>query len=259
MEKAVSPRHVLRGRDAPLAVLGDTLDRVRGRAAGEVILLEGAAGMGKTRLLDEAARMAQRIEFAVGRGGAEPGEGVELAPLMDALFEGDPPPLEPGALRELPAVPEQRYWLLQELQAVLERAAIRRPILVALDDLQWADAGTARALRVLTSRLSGLPIAWVIALRPPQGSSPISTTARYLDRAGAERVVLGPLDQVAVVQVGRDFTGGAPADQLVTLMARAQGSPFLLTELLNGLLDEDLVRVEDGEARLADSRLPARV
>jgi DNA-binding CsgD family transcriptional regulator len=259
MEQTVSRRHLLRGRDAPLTVLGDTLDRVRAGDAGAVILLEGTAGMGKTRLLDEAARMASRMDFVVGQGGAEPGEGVELAPLMDALFQGDPPPLEPRALRELPAAPEQRYWLLQELQALLERAALRRPIFLALDDLQWADAGTARALRLLTSRLSGLPIAWVIALRPPQGSSPISTTARYLDRAGAERVVIGPLDQVAVVQIGRDLTGGAPADPLVALMARAQGSPFLLTELLNGLLDEDLVRVEDGEARLADSRLPARV
>ncbi|HEX4115696.1 MAG TPA: AAA family ATPase [Solirubrobacteraceae bacterium] len=255
----MSRRHVLRGRDAPLAELSVALDRVRGAGAGAVILIEGAPGMGKTRLLDEAARMASRMDFVVGRGSAEPGEGVELAPLMDALFGGDPSPLEPGALRELPAVPEQRYWLLQELQSLLERAALRRPIFLALDDLQWADAGTAAALRVLTSRLHGLPIAWAIALRPPQGSSRISSTARYLVRAGAERIVLAALDQAAVVQIGRDLTGGTPADPLVALMARAQGSPFLLTELLTGLLGEEHVRVEDGEARLTDSRLPARV
>ncbi len=259
MEKTVSRRHLLRGRDAPLTALGDTLDRVRAGDAGAVILVEGAAGMGKTRLLEEAARMASRMDFVVGRGGAEPGEAVELAPLMDALFQGDEPPLEPGALHELPAVPEQRYWLLQELQAHLERAALRRPILLALDDLQWADAGTAAALRVLSSRLSGLPIAWVIALRPPQGSSPISSTARYLGRAGANRIVLGPLDQTAVAQIARDLTGAAPDDPLVALMGGAHGSPFLLTELLTGLLEEERVRVEDGEARLTDSRLPARV
>jgi len=259
METTVSRRHVLRGRDAPLTELSLMLDRVRSGGAGTVILVEGAAGMGKSRLLEEAARMARRMDFAVGRGGAEPGDGVELAPLMDALFEGDLPPLEPGALSELPAVPEQRYWLLQELQALLERAAFDRPILLALDDFQWADAGTATALRALSSRLSGLPIAWVIALRPPQGSSRISSTARYLHRAGAERIVLGPLDQAAVVQIGRDLTGGAPNDSLVALMGCAQGSPFLLTELLTGLLEEERVRVEDGEARVRDSRLPARV
>lgn len=259
MEKTVSRRHVLRGRDAPLTVLGDTLDRVRGGDAGAVILVEGAAGMGKTHFLDEAVRMARRMDFAVGRGGAEPGERVELAPLMDALFQGDPPPLEPGALSELPAVPEQRYWLLQELQALLERAALAGPILLALDDLQWADAGTAAALRVLTSRLNGLPIAWVIALRPPHGLSRISSTAGYLVRVGAERIVLGPLDEPAVVQIGRDLTGGIPSHSLVALMGGAQGSPFLLTELLTGLLDEERVQVENGEARVTDSHLPARV
>jgi DNA-binding CsgD family transcriptional regulator len=258
MERTVSGRHLLRGRDGPVTELSVTLDRVRG-GTGAVILIEGDAGMGKTRVLDEAVRMAGRMDFVVGRGGAEPGEGVELAPLMDALFEGDPPPLEPGALGELPAVPEQRYWLLQELQALLERAAPKQPICVALDDLQWADAGTAAALRVLTSRLSCLPIAWVIALRPPQGSAPISTTARYLNRAGAQTIVLGPLEQAAVVQIGRDLTGGAPADSLIAVMGSAQGSPFLLTELLTGLLDEERVLVEDGEAGLTDTRLPARV
>src|SRR5271170_5506369 len=143
---------VLRGRDEALLELSDTLDQVRSGAAGAVTLIEGVAGIGKSRLLDEATRMAQRLHFAVGRGGAEPGEAVELAPLMDALFTGDPPPLKPAALLELTAVLEQRYWLLQELQALLERAALERPILLALDDLQWADAGTASAIRVLTSR-----------------------------------------------------------------------------------------------------------
>jgi DNA-binding CsgD family transcriptional regulator len=258
MEKTASRRHPLRGRDGPLAELSVTLDRVRGGASA-VILVEGAAGMGKTRLLDETVRIARRMDFAVGRSGAEPGEGVELAPLMDALFRGDPPPLEPSALRGLPAVPEQRYWLLQELQALLERVALRQPIFLALDDLQWADAGTAAVLRVLSSRLSGLPVAWFVALRPAQSSSRISSIAGHLDRAGAQRIVLGPLDQAAVMQIGRDVMGGTPADSLVALMGRAQGSPFLLTELLTGLLDEERVRVEDGEARLTSSRLPARV
>jgi predicted ATPase len=88
MQKTLARRHVLRGRDGPLGQLSETLDGVRSGAAGAVVLIEGAAGMGKTRLLDEAVRMAERMDFAVGRGGTEPGEGVELAPLMDALFEG---------------------------------------------------------------------------------------------------------------------------------------------------------------------------
>jgi AAA ATPase domain len=68
--RSVTRRHVLRGRDRAVAQLGATLDRVRG-GAGAVVLVEGAAGMGKTRLLDEAVTMARRMDFAVGRGAAD--------------------------------------------------------------------------------------------------------------------------------------------------------------------------------------------
>ena len=54
--------------------------------AGAVVLVEGEPGMGKTRLLAEAARVARRLAFRVGAGAAEPGaEIVELAPLMTAV------------------------------------------------------------------------------------------------------------------------------------------------------------------------------
>ena len=203
--------------------------------------------------------MAGRMGFAAGRSGAEPGDDVDLAVLMDALFEGESSPLKRNALRELPSVPEQRYWLLQELQTLLERAALKQPIFLALDDLQWADAGTSAAIRILTSRLGGLPIAWVMALRLPQGSSPISATVRRLDRDGAERISIGPLGQGAVVQISRDMTGGDPDDALVDLMGRAHGNPFLLIELLTGLLEEDRIRVVDGQASTTGDSLPARV
>src|SRR5580704_18238380 len=92
---------VVRGRDAELASIGVQLDRVRS-GAGAVVLVEGEAGIGKSRLLEEAARVARRLAFRVGIGAAEPGAGiVELAPLMTALFDGSQPLLERTALREL--------------------------------------------------------------------------------------------------------------------------------------------------------------
>ncbi len=93
--------------------------------------------MGKTRLVDEAARVARRLGFHVGAGASEPGAGIsELAPLMTALFDGPHPLLERSGLRELLSLPEQRYWLLQDLQAMLERAALGGPLLISLDDLR---------------------------------------------------------------------------------------------------------------------------
>src|SRR3954469_1538216 len=161
--QATSPALVVRGRDGELASIGVQLDRVRS-GVGAVLLVEGEPGMGKTRLLAEAARVARRLAFRVGAGAAEPGaEVVELAPLMTALFDGSQPLLERSGLRELHALPEQRYWLLQDLQAMLERAALDGPVLILLDDQQWADSGTAAALRALPIGLADLPIAWILA------------------------------------------------------------------------------------------------
>src|SRR4029077_621789 len=128
--RATSPTPVVRGRDAELASIGVQLDRVRG-GTGAVVLVDGEPGMGKTRLLGEAARVARRLAFRVGVGAAEPGAGVvELAPLMTALFDGSRPLLERSGWRELHSRPEQRYWLLQDLQALLERAALDGPLLI---------------------------------------------------------------------------------------------------------------------------------
>lgn len=216
--------------------------------------------MGKTRLVDEAARVARRLGFHVGAGASEPGAGIsELAPLMTALFDGPRPVLERSGLRELLSLPEQRYWLLQDLQAMLERAALGGPLLISLDDLQWADTGTAAALRALPVRLADMPIAWLLAFRPDQGSAQLRNALEHLEQDGAERIVLGPLDDAAVAQVAGDVMDAEPDDALLNLVKDAQGSPFVLTELLSGLRDEDLVRVVAGQAELVESRLPRRV
>ena len=224
------------------------------------MLVEAGPGMGKSRLLAEGARIAGRMSFRVGSAAAEPVESVvELAPLMSALFDGAQPLFEREALQALHALPEQRYWLLQDIQALLERAALEQPLLVCLDDLQWADSGTAAALRALPARLTPLPIAWMLAFRPYQGSSQLMSALEYLERKGAEKIALGPLDQPAVAQVAVDVMKAEPDDALLALLERAHGSPFLVMELLSGLRDEDLVRVDSGQAELVATRLPRRV
>jgi DNA-binding CsgD family transcriptional regulator len=250
---------VVRGRDAELASIGVQLDRVRS-GVGAVVLVEGEPGMGKTRLLTEAVRVAGRLAFRVGAGAAEPGAGVvELAPLMTALFDGSHPLLEPSALAELRSLPEQRYWLLQDLEMLLERAALAGPLVISLDDLQWADSGTAAALLALPVRLADLPVAWILAFRPNQGSAQVMSAIEHLDHSGAERIVLGPLDDAAVAQLAEDVIDAEPDDALLDLVKGAHGSPFVLTELLSGLRDEDLIRVVAGRAKLVEARLPRRV
>jgi DNA-binding CsgD family transcriptional regulator len=256
---ATSPTRIVRGRDAELASIGVQLDRVRSGVAA-MVLVEGEPGMGKTRLLAEAARVARRLAFRVGAGAAEPdARVVELAPLMTALFDGPRPLLDRSGLREFHSLPEQRYWLLQDLQALLERAALDGPLLISLDDLQWADSGTAAALRALPVRLAGMPIGWILAFRSGQGSAQLLTAIEHLGQSGAERIVLGPLDEAAVAEVAEDVMDAQPDGALLDLVKDAHGSPFVLMELLSGLRDEDLIRVVAGRAELVEARLPRRV
>src|ERR1700677_3064914 len=163
----------VRGRDAELTLLGQHLDQLLS-GVGTVVLVEGGAGMGKSRLLGEVAAMARRLSIRVGFGVADPADTVvQLSALMEALFEGANPILARMALGDAHSSPEQRYWLLQDLETMLEGAALKGPLLVCLDDVQWADSGTAAALRALPSRLATVPIAWVIARRPGQRSAPV--------------------------------------------------------------------------------------
>ncbi len=216
--------------------------------------------MGKSRLLEEVAAMAGRLSIRVGCGTADPADTVvQLAALMEALFDGPSPILERRALGDAHASPEQRYWLLQDLEALLEGAALKGPLLVCLDDVQWADSGTAAALRALPSRLGTVPLGWVLALRPGQGSPQIRSALDFLEGQGAAKIALGPLDQSGVAQMAADILGAEPDSDLLKMAERPAGSPFLLVELLSGLREEGLVRVESGRAELVEWRLPDRV
>ena len=248
----------LRGRDAELTLLHEHLARLRS-GAGTCWLLEGGPGLGKSRLVEEAISAAREAGFAVGHGVAQPGDAaVELAVLMDALFGGPQPLLERAALGDAHASREQRYWLLQDIQALLEQSALRRPVLICLDDLQWADSGTRAAIRALPARLAGLPVGWVLAYRPVQAGSDLGRAVAELLGGGASQTVLERLDQGAVAEVAADVLGAAPDDSLLTLAEGARGNPFFLLELLSGLREEHLVSLEAGQATLTEARLPLR-
>jgi hypothetical protein len=107
---------------------------------------------------------------------------------MEALFGGDAPLLDRSALRDLHSLPEQRYWLLQDLQALLEHRALRGPMLVCLDDQHWADSGTAAALRALPSRLRALPIGWMMRFAQSRAQAGSSARLSISNGTGPRRL-----------------------------------------------------------------------
>ena len=251
--------HPIRGRDGELTTVGEQLDRLLA-GEGAVLVVEGQAGMGKSRLLAEVATMARRLSLRVGRGAGDPGDTiVQLAPLMAALHEGRAPIVERDALRAAHTSPEQRYWLLQDIEALLEQAALESPIVICLDDLQWADSATVAALRTLPARLCTVPVGWFLAIR--SGVAPVDVRAALdqMEQRGGAKVTLRPLDSGAVAQVTADLLRAEPDSGLLSMAMRADGSPFLLAELVSGLREEELVQVSAGRAQLVGERLPDRL
>src|SRR5260221_5277131 len=255
---STSPAREFHGRDAELALIRGELERLSG-GPETVVIVEGAAGMGKSRLLAEVAAIARSLGIKVGRSAADPGETVvELAALLSALFDGVEPLLDPGGLSALHAQAEQRFWVLRDLQQLLERAALEAPLLISIDDSHWADGGTVAALRTLPMRLMGLPIAWAIALRPPREATPLVHALEQLKHEGARSIALGPLNDDAVVRLAADILAAQPDQSILKQLKGADGSPFLVVETLLGLQEEDRVRLVDGRPELIDTRRPRR-
>jgi DNA-binding NarL/FixJ family response regulator len=233
----------------------DLLLRAR-RGAGGVMLVEGEPGIGKSMLLGEAAAESAELGFSLATGAADPlGRALPFFALRTALGEpfarftaGDPE-------RDLSDAPE---WWISQMRAHLEQRAVATPVLVCLDDLQWAGPATLAALRTLPLELKGHPVAWLLA----RASTPQPDTEylfALLEKDGAVRVNLAPLDDDAVAALLTNAFGAPPERALLALARGAAGNPWLLTELIRGLADDRAVRVAGGHAVLVSARLPQRV
>src|SRR5712691_4719427 len=117
--RPAAPVQPLRGRDAEMAVINAALGDARDGRGG-VLLIEGGAGLGKSRLLQEAVSLAGRAGVRAGVGRADVDDNVvPLAPLMSACFGGNAPLLDRNDLSALRVLGEDRYRVLLDLEALL--------------------------------------------------------------------------------------------------------------------------------------------
>lgn len=245
----------LRGRAGEVDVIDARL-RALGRGEGGVLVIEGAAGAGKTRLLAEAIVAARAAGVRVHDAACDvAAEMMPLSPLLEAFVGGAEPLLDGATVKSIGTLPDQRFWLMQELQDRLEQAALRAPLAVVIDDLQWADDTTLLALRTLSRRLASHGILWLLAARP--GGAALAATGS-LRQPEVRTLRLGALDATAVGALAEDVLGAPPDADVLALTRDVRERPFLLLELLYALRDDGHVVVDGERARLVDRRLPGR-
>ena len=226
---------------------------------GSVVLVSGGFGMGKTALLAQAMHMAGTRGIRVFHGVGEPAtQAVPLAPVLDALMVPADPPVNRDRIRDLSLSADLRFWLMRELKESLERSAATAPMLIVIDDLQWADAISLLFLTLLSRRSAATGILWLLAFRPGELSAAASVAVDRLATAGAVSLAVDPLDEHTVGDIATQLLGGVPDDALTRILADIKGHPFWLLELLNGILEDDLVVRDHGPSRLAAWRIPRR-
>jgi ATP/maltotriose-dependent transcriptional regulator MalT len=253
---------VLVGRDAEATRLRAAIERA---AAGQpaTVLVAGEAGIGKTRLVTEAAGYAAGLGVVALAGGClDVGEGVlAYAPMVEALRPLarllDPAELERvlgGARDELarlmpelgprnaagPGGPLAPSQLLELLLGMLHRIAERTPVLLVVEDLHWADQSTRDLLGFLVRNLRA-GVALVLTYRSDElhRRHPLRPFLAELDRDGrAQRLELGRLSRRELAELVAGILGEPPSPGLAReILARSEGNPFFAEELVAARLE----------------------
>ena len=243
------------GREGELEALTHALDDARNRT-GRVALLEGEAGIGKTRLVDELCTRAEALGVQVFRGSAEELEqGRPFGALLDALGA-------PDAVRTLSgsgwgSATDARFLAQDAFVDRIERLSAAGPMMLAVDDAHWADRGTLSTLWALARRSTDLGLLLLLAFRSTPQPPELARTIEGCRTLGALHVSLGPIADDAVAQLAQDVVGGPVGATLLSELRGARGNPFVAIELLRGY-DRDGGLVDVGGAReLRGSGLPA--
>jgi DNA-binding CsgD family transcriptional regulator/tetratricopeptide (TPR) repeat protein len=223
-----------------------------------VTLLSGDAGIGKTRLLQQALQIADDRGWSTMVVAPDIDSALSpLGALIGAATRTDPPLLMDDQLGPVLQGAAPKYWLTRTIADGLERAAARSGVLVVVDDLQWLDAGSLGAVTSLIHDLEGVPILWLLATRTGVYSA---AHQRFLSRIGEFGSIaeLHPLDLDGVDAMTRDVLGSRPGPRVEHALTRAAGYPLLVLELLRGLQEEGLLHSTRGVVDLEDDTLPAR-
>lgn len=279
------------GRDAELTALAAPLAALRDGAAGGVILIEGEAGMGKSRLIEAIIQQAAQLRIVtfVGAGDAvdrstpysawrgvfgqlfdlsilsapearrahilslieDEEQILSMAALLNMVLPLELPESEATSLLSGPARAEATRELLLR---VLQSSADRSPKLLILEDAHWFDASSWALALAVSQRVR--PLLLIITGRPPAAQDAAEhQAAEYHQLAALARPHLRlealPPNEALALVCQRLGVERLPEPVAALIREKAQGNPFFSEELAYALRDAGLLQIASGNANLA--------
>jgi DNA-binding SARP family transcriptional activator/energy-coupling factor transporter ATP-binding protein EcfA2 len=246
------------GRGEELAHLTSAWKRAA-RQRGQLILVGGEAGIGKSRLVNELALVVEAQGGRVLRGTTSSPERATYQPIVEALREAIPffatsgvRPVwlsalaalvpEVGVVRgDLPALPaleegRERARLFEALIAAFNALARQRPLLLVIEDVHWAGAGTLAALEYIARRAVALPALVVATYRTEDGAEAgVRALRRRLQAENViEHVALSglPVEAIRQLALAIPALAGRTDELAPAIFAASEGNPLFAGELL---------------------------
>lgn len=253
-------RAPLVGRADELGALAAVVRRVR--QGGQIAVVEGEAGIGKSRLvgaaLDAAGAAGTTVlstaadeldvhrPFAAILGLSPAGANARWRdPIRDAMGLAGP---------GLDVEGERRFRVAEAVLELLERECMRGPVVVAVEDVHWADPATIGVLAQLARALGTLPAAMIVSARPQPRRRALERLLALLETQRALTVRLGPLDDGACAQLVASLVGATPGPRLLRQTRGAAGNPLFVSELIEALAADGVIEDADGMAEVSLSQ-----
>jgi tetratricopeptide (TPR) repeat protein len=266
------------GRSDALATLRSLLGLAHDRGGGQVAVVGGEAGSGKTRLLRELASEAAGDGMLVLYGSSQPVGGPPYEPIVEALEfliretdadaldaclaggRGEIARLVPELGPPAPAADDPdtaRHRLERAVVDLLTRASRQHPLVVVLDDIHWADPASLHVLRRLARAAPEGRLLLLAAYRDrSEDMRPEFFDARadLARNDGVTHLTVAGLSGEAVAELICRLTDARDADAVHELATAVRsftdGLPFLLCELWRLLVDSGALETSDGAPRL---------
>lgn len=240
--------------------------------SGQVAVVRGEAGIGKTRLLAEVVGVAASKGWLTRTAAAsEIDETRAFGAVADALRVSlaavDPRLVEIARQMDgresrapsLERVPVEVHRIADELVGYVETLCSSAPLALVVENLHWADSSTLVFLRRLVQLCPQHPVLVLLSVRPTDRPE-VEVLVRTAAGAGGALVDLEPLDFGSVCELAEQILWGQPGPRLSAQLQRTSGNPLLVVELLSTARQRELLtRTATGQVEIEDADLPVGI